>query len=82
MPHKGNISAEEKLRIVEEYLSGKVGQREACGRAGIVWVTLQRWVSLYKTEGPTGFLPEGKNRCYSKETKRIKSVLVGCLRVG
>ncbi|EGO62967.1 hypothetical protein ALO_15407 [Acetonema longum DSM 6540] len=69
MPQKGKLSAEEKLRIVEEYLSGKMGQKEACKRGGIVWATLQRWVSRYRTEGPTGFLPQERNRRYSKETK-------------
>jgi len=69
MPHKGKISAEEKLRIVEEYLSGKVGLTEAYRRAGVGRTTLGRWVSRYKTEGPTGFLPQERNRSYSKETK-------------
>ena len=69
MPHEGKVSAERKLRIVEEYLSGKVGYREGCRRAGIAMSTLQRWVSRYKTEGPAGFLPQERNRSYSKETK-------------
>ena len=69
MPQKGKISAEEKLRIVEEYISGKIGFTEAYGRAGVGKATLQRWVSRYKTEGPTGFLPQERNRSYSKDTK-------------
>lgn len=69
MPHKGKASAEEKLRIVEEYLSGKVGYREVCRRAGIALSTLQRWVSRYNTEGPTGFLPAERIRNYSREIR-------------
>lgn len=41
MLHKGKISAEEKLRIVEEYLSSKVGHTEAYRRAGVGKSTLQ-----------------------------------------
>jgi len=69
MPHKGKASAEEKLRIVEDYLSGKVGLTEAYGRAGVGKTTLRRWVSRYRTEGATGFIPQERNRSYSKDTK-------------
>jgi len=79
MPHEGKVTAEGKLRIVEEYLSGKVGYREVCRRTGIALSTLQRWVSRYKTEGPAGFLPQERNRSYSKETKlaAVREYLAG-----
>lgn len=70
MPRKGKWTAEEKLEIVETYLAGKVGQREASQIAGANRTTLQRWVSLYKAEGPTGLLSSTRNRAYSKETKQ------------
>jgi transposase-like protein len=69
MPQKGKASAEEKLRIVEAYLSGKAGYVESCEGAGVDGATLGRWISRYKTEGATGFLPQARNRSYSKETK-------------
>lgn len=69
MLQKGKITAEEKLRIVEEYLSGKIGLTESYRRAGVGRTTLGRWVSRYKTEGSAGFLPQEQNRRYSKETK-------------
>jgi transposase-like protein len=70
MPHKEKATAEEKLRIVELYLAGKVGLGEAGRNAGVDGATIRRWISRYRTEGPTGFLPEKHNRRYTKETKR------------
>lgn len=69
MPYRGKASAEDKLRIVEMYLAGKVGSTEAGEMAGVDKVTIRRWVSRYKTEGPSGFLPTEQGRAYSKETK-------------
>ncbi len=69
MPQKGKIPAEEKLRIVESYLAGKMGYRSAYEEAGVSEITLSRWLSRYKTEGPTGFLPKEHNQKYTKETK-------------
>jgi len=69
MPHKGKASAEEKVRLVEGYLSGMVGYLEAARLAGVHKKTFAGWISRYKTEGPTGFLPQEQNRSYSNETK-------------
>jgi transposase-like protein len=69
MPHKGKIPAEEKVRIVEGYLNGKIGFNEACEIVGIGSTTLQRWISRYKTEGPQGFQPVDRNRIYPIELK-------------
>ncbi|SDI52811.1 helix-turn-helix domain-containing protein [Desulfosporosinus hippei] len=69
MSQKGKIPAEEKMRIVELYLSGKVGYSSACREAGVDKATFKKWLSRYKTEGPSGFLPKEHNRIYSKETK-------------
>lgn len=69
MPEKGKLTAEEKVRLVESYLSGKIGSCEAGRQAGVDHKTVGRWVSRYKTEGPAGFLPQEYDRAYSKETK-------------
>ena len=69
MPNKGKIAAEEKIRIIETYLSGKIGCCEAGRQTGVDHKTIARWVSRYETEGPTGFLPQEHDRVYSKETK-------------
>lgn len=60
MSHKGKVSAEEKLRIVEDYLAGKVGYSETVHRAGVCDAAIRLWVRLYKTEGPSGLEPQGK----------------------
>lgn len=70
MPHKVKASSEEKISLVEMHLSGKVGFTESCEGAGIGATTLRRWISRYKTEGPTGFLPHERNRNLSKEIKK------------
>jgi len=74
MPQKGKVSAEEKMHLIESYLSGKLGSGEASRQAGVCLQTIARWVSRYKTEGPAGFLPQEHDRIYSKDTK-ISAVL-------
>ncbi|MBU2700585.1 transposase-like protein [Sporomusaceae bacterium BoRhaA] len=69
MPNKGKLAVEEKVRLIESYLSGKIGGIEASRQAGVDYKTIARWVSRYRTEGPTGFLPQEHDRAYSKETK-------------
>lgn len=70
MSRQGKWTVEEKLQMVESYLSGKMSQRETSRIVGVNKATLQRWVSLYKAEGPTGLLSSPRNRAYSKETKQ------------
>lgn len=69
MAHTVKVSAEEKVRIAEAYLSGKIGSAEASVLAGVDAETIRRWVSRYKAEGPTGFLTKARNRNYSKGMK-------------
>ena len=69
MPQKGKLPAEEKLRIVEMYLAGKVGCAEAGRMACVDSATIRRWVSRYRSEGPAGLLPKERDRAYDKETK-------------
>lgn len=69
MSRRVKATAEEKLRIVERYLAGEIGCSEAGEISGVDKVTILRWVSRYKTEGPTGLLPQTHNLTYSKETK-------------
>jgi transposase len=69
MPKKGKLPAEEKMQIVEMYLNGEVGITEAGRIAGVDKETIRQWVSLYKTDGPAGLLPQERNRTYDKETK-------------
>lgn len=70
MPQKGKIGAEEKLRIVESYLAGKMGYRSAYEEAGVNEATFRQWLSRYKTEGAVGLIPSVHKRKYEVEIKK------------
>lgn len=69
MSRKSKIDPVEKVKIVEQYLSGELSIRQAGNCLGIAYQSVQRWVRIYKSEGPTGLLNQPKNRSYSKELK-------------
>lgn len=69
MPRKGKITADEKVRIVEAYLSVRIGCNEAERLAGVAHNSIAQWTSRYKSKGPTGLLPKRHNQKYSKEMK-------------
>ena len=69
MSRRSNHSAEEKLKIVEACLAGKISICEAGQRAGVHHKTVIRWISRYKAEGPSAFLPSEHNRPYPAEVK-------------
>jgi len=69
MLKKVKVATEEKLRIVELYLSGKIGYSEAGRQLGVDRTSIAQWVSWYQSEGPVGLLPQEHDRVYSKETK-------------
>jgi transposase-like protein len=70
MHKRSKVSAEEKLRIVEACLSGKLGSSEAGRRLGVDKSSVQAWISRYQAEGPSAFLPVERNRVYSPDLKR------------
>jgi transposase-like protein len=70
MAKHNEISAEEKLSIVEACLSGKLGVREAGRAIGVDKNSVRLWISRYQAEGPSAFLPAERNRVYSPELKR------------
>ena len=79
MPQKGRLAVEEKVRIVEDYLSGKTGFRSTCRATGISQTTLKLWIRLYKTRGVEGLTLTAKERKYSAELKEtaVKEYLAG-----
>ena len=68
MSGQEKIGAEEKVKIIREYLSGKIGMCEAARRGGVNKTTMVQWVRNYKVDGIDAFLPH-KNRVYSAEQK-------------
>ena len=69
MPHRGRLPAEEKVKIVESYISGNMGASSIDARYGIGWTTLRDWIRLYKARGSEGLIPATHTRKYSPLTK-------------
>ena len=65
MPKKAKISIEEKISAVESYLRGELSQRQAAQKAGVKIAPFQRWLRIYRVEGPEGLLPHTTGRKYS-----------------
>lgn len=70
MSRRSKYSAEDKLKIVEACLSGKIGICEAGHRTGVDEKNIRRWISQYRSEGASAFLPAERNRTYPAEMKR------------
>ena len=66
MSQQRKIPVEEMIRIVELYLSGKMGYTSAYQEAGVSEETFRKWLFRYKTDGPSGFLPKEHNKRYTK----------------
>lgn len=76
---KNKCSADEKARIAELCISGKLGQTEAAREVGVNESVVRDWIRLYSTEGATAFVPKEHNNCYSPELKEaaVKAYLSG-----
>lgn len=74
MGRKAKYTVEQKVKACENYLSGRKSANrianELCmGKRGCCRV--REWSQSYKTNGPSIFMNEGRNRSYSKELKEI-----------
>ena len=69
MPNKQKLEAEEKVKIVLEYLNGELGQREGARKAGVTHTTFQGWIRIFENYGIDGFQQKVKQQ-YSAETKK------------
>ncbi len=80
MTRKSKIDPTLKVKLVEQYLAGDISKTEAARLAGVdPWGTFERWIIIYKSEGPTGLLEQKHNKNYSAELKyaAIKAYLSG-----
>ncbi len=79
MSKKERISIEEKVKIIQEYLEGKVGYTDSVERGQCGETTFKRWVKRYQAEGVDAFLPHEQNRYYRPELKRqaVREYLAG-----
>lgn len=69
MSRKSKIKATEKVKIVERYLNGELSQKGAAKACGVNKRSIQDWIRIYKTDGPTGLLEQKKIRRYPKALK-------------
>ena len=70
MSRKSKIDPTLKVTLVESYLRGEIGCREATRQAGLKSHTaFTEWVNIYKNEGPKGLQDQPGNRHYTKELK-------------
>ena len=69
MSRKSKIKATEKVKIVERYLNGELSQKGAVKACGVNKRSIQDWIRIYKTDGPTGLLEQKKIRRYPKALK-------------
>ena len=79
MSRRSKYSAEEKVKITEACLSGKIGVSEAGRQAEVDHKTIVEWISRYKAEGPSALMPTERNRIYPVELKRqvVEEYLAG-----
>ena len=78
MPQQRKIT-EENIHNIRECAEGRIGCAEAAVRCGVVFETMRRWVSRYRTEGSAAFLPRQRNNTYSPVLKEaaVKAYLSG-----
>ena len=68
MSCKKQIAIEEKVHIVLECMSRKIGISEGAREAGVDHQTLMSWIGIYENYGVEGFTRK-QNRVYSGELK-------------
>ena len=69
MSHKSKLNAEEKVKIAQDCIEGRISQAEAARRIGVVESSIQAWIAKYQSEGRCGLRQTEKNRVYSEELK-------------
>ena len=71
MGKRAEIEDAERLQLVKECLAKRMRKSEAARRAGVSRSTIQKWISLYITEGEGGLQDRNKNqRSYSEEIRQ------------
>ena len=66
MPQKQKLSAEEKVKVIED---NRISLSEAARRGGVAQDTISQWARNYEADGMTAFMT-CRNRVYSLELKR------------
>jgi transposase-like protein len=76
---KAKIAYEEKIRIVRDYLSGKLGYSDSVKAANNSEATYRQWVAQYTAGGASALLPADRNKSYPATLKEraVKEYLSG-----
>lgn len=69
MPQKSKCSPEEKVKAVEDYLTGTMSRGQILQIYRINKETLKNWVCLYKSSGKDDLIPQAVNKHYPIELK-------------
>ena len=69
MPQKQKLSAEEKAKVIEDYINNRISLSEAARRRGVARDTISQWTRNYEADGMAAFMT-CRNRVYSPELKR------------
>lgn len=79
MPQKSKLPPELKVKIVEDYLAGRIGTANITNKYDIRANTLHDWVNQYQTQGPQGLVPKMKTTSYPAELKQqvVEEYLAG-----
>lgn len=65
-----NVSSQDKLRAVSEYLTGKGSQHSIAKKYDVNKKSLSAWINNYKAFGEEAFIKTGHNQNYSSEFKK------------
>lgn len=57
-----------KVRLVEQYLHGKISCSDAAKEAVVDPASIRQWVMKYKSDGPTALITTSQNMHYTQET--------------
>lgn len=76
---RAKYTVEQKVRIVEEYLSGEGSYRSLAEKHGVGHKSVEDWVQKYREQGEAGLLPRHDNSSYSSvfKMKCVEAVLRG-----
>ena len=67
MSVKTKATPEEKIKLVEQYMSGTISQHEISRITGLNLSSIQDWICKCKAEGSVAFFPTNNNRKYTPE---------------
>lgn len=69
MGRKTKILSEIKMKVVNEYLSGKMSVKQIAHQLNVSEYSVEDWIRKYRTLGYEGLQSKSKNRYYSDEIK-------------